>query len=160
VNRPGGNAKLAAGLVGVMLAEFLPVGGAQAAPPNAIIARGVANQNPVPPPSNVSDYGLLNQAGSGQATMLSYINPSVNRKTPRYSLVAWPRTSLFAQIESDEINRSNAISGSTTLAISDVRLLADGITPHFSPLLEIQLGAYKLPLFLYVPNPQADQPSW
>jgi hypothetical protein len=164
MNRRGGKAKLAAGFVGILLAGFLLAGRAQTAPPDASIVQRVANQNPAPLPTGFlgSDYALLKrgQPGSRREAMLAYINPSANRRTARYSLLSWPRRSSFAHIEADEVNRRNAIFGSTDLTIADARMPANGIRPLFRPLLEIQLGAYKLPIFLYVPNPQANRPSW
>jgi hypothetical protein len=46
------------------------------------------------------------------------------------------------------------------MTIPDKRTPADGLGTQFRPLLEIHLGAYKLPLFLDAPNAQADWPSW
>jgi hypothetical protein len=159
MNRPSGSTKLAAGLLGILLAGFSLPGRAQTMPPGTIVPR-MATQNPVPLPHKGfldSDYGLLSQGGSVQEETLAYISPSANRKkTVWYSLLFWPRTSLFTQIEAEGVNRRNAIFGSTDLTIADSLIPANGITPHFRPLLEIQLGAYKLPMFLYVPNPQAN----
>jgi hypothetical protein len=164
MNRPGGKVKLAAGLlVGVLLVGFSLPGRAQTAPPGATIVQRMATQSPAPLPHKGfldSDYELLIQGGSGQEVMVAYMSPSANQRTVRYSLLSWARTSLFAQIEADEVNRRNASFGSTELAIADSRMPADVITPHFRPLLEIPLGAYKLPISVYVPNPQANQPSW
>jgi hypothetical protein len=41
---------------------------------------------------------------------------------------------------------------------TDLRMPVDGVSAHFRPLLEIHLGAYELPIFLYVPNPQTNWP--
>ena len=81
-----------------------------------------------------------------------------DRKTPRFILLSWPQRSSFTLTEADEANR-NAIFASNELAITDVRMPVDGIRAHFRPLLEISLGAYKLPISLYVPNSQTNWPG-
>jgi hypothetical protein len=162
MNRPGRNAKLAAALVGILLVGFSLPGRVQSAPPDKIV-QPMAAKNRAPRPENGflgSDYGLVSQGRSGQETMLLYVNPNTNRKTVRHSLLSWPRTSLFAVIEADEVSRRNAISGSTDLTKADPLMRADEKTEHLRPLLEIPLGVYKLPVFLYVPDRQVDQPSW
>lgn len=163
MNRPCINTKLAAGLIGILLAGFSLPAQAQTVPSDATVVQRMATQNPAPLPHRGffgSDYGLLNQGRSGQELTLTYLNSGKNRKTAPYSLLSSPRMSLFVQIEADQVNRRNAIFGSTTWPIANERMQDDGITPHFRPLLEIPLGANKLPLFLYVPNPQANLLSW
>ncbi len=83
-----------------------------------------------------------------------------DRKTPRYSLLSWPRSSSSAHTKADEVNRRNSIFGCSELTIADARMPATGPGADFRPLLEIHLGAYKLPVFVYAPNPQVNWPRW
>jgi hypothetical protein len=80
-----------------------------------------------------------------------------DRKTPRFSLLSCPQRSSFS--DADKVNGKNAIFGSTELTIADLRMPANGVSPHFRPLLEIHLGAYELPISLYTPN-QTDWPRY
>jgi len=84
-----------------------------------------------------------------------------DRRTPRFSILSCPQRSSFAHIDADKVDGRNAIFGSSTeLTIADLRMPADGISAHFRPLLEIHLGAYKLPIFLDTANPQTNWPRF
>lgn len=159
MHRSFGNVTVITLLACILLPGLSAAGPIRTLPPNAAIVQRMTNQNPTPPPSDGflgSDYGLLNQTGDGQEQILPYINP---RKTALYSLLSWqPETIVFADIQADEVNRSTAIFSSDPLTVTNAQTQAE--TPHFRPLGEIKIGAYKLPIFLYMPNRQVDQLSW
>jgi hypothetical protein len=76
----------------------------------------------------------------------SYPATAPDRKTRRYSLLSWPRSSSLAHTEADEVNRRSAIFGSSELTIADTRTPASGPRENFNPLLEIHLVVFKLPV--------------
>jgi hypothetical protein len=119
------------------------------------IARAPSRGQVLEPSITSRTYNL-----TGGYLPISHPVTAPDRKTPRYSLLSWPLSSSFAHTEADEVNRRNAIFGSSELTIADARMPANGPGGSFSPLLEIHLGAYKLPVFLYAPNPQANWPRW
>ncbi len=81
-----------------------------------------------------------------------------DRKTPRFSLLSCPQSSSCAHTDAGEVNGRNATFGSTEVTLADLRMPMDGASAHFRLLLEVHLGAYKLPIFLYAPNPQTNWP--
>jgi hypothetical protein len=87
-------------------------------------------------------------------------SPATRYNSLQPAFLAARRLGSVAHSETDEVNRGVATFGSGVMTIPDQRTPADGLGTQFRPLLEIQLGAYKPPLFLYAPNAQADWPSW
>ena len=80
-----------------------------------------------------------------------------DRKTPPF--LSCPQRSSFANTDANKVDGRNEIFGfSTKLTSADLRMPADGISEHFRPLLEIRLGAHKLPIFLYAPDPRTNWP--
>ena len=97
---------------------------------------------------------------TGDYVPTSHFTTAPDREPPRYTLLSWPRNSSFAHAEAAKVSRREAISGSSELTIADAQMAANGPGRNIRPLLEIHLGAYKLPVFLYAPNPEASWPRW
>jgi hypothetical protein len=81
-----------------------------------------------------------------------------DRNAPPFGLLSCPQSSSCAHTDTGKVNGRNAIVGSTEWSVADLRMPVDGVIGQFRPLLEIHLGAYKLPIFLYSPNPQTNWP--
>jgi hypothetical protein len=78
----------------------------------------------------------------------------------RYSLLSWQPGNSVGRSGIEKVNRRDATFGSSAMTITDGRTPGDGLETQFRPLIEIHVGAYKLPIFLDAPNPQADWPRW
>ena len=147
------------------------MGGACAAEPALVPSPAAAVARDAAAPDRGSDSEKRAQSGwvlSHNASrsqpkpggLIGMLEPQVasDRKTPRFSLLSCLQGSSCLHPDADEVNGRNAIFGSTELTPADLRMPVDGVSAHFRPLLEIHLGAYKLPIFLYAPNLQSNTP--
>jgi hypothetical protein len=153
------NRKLAAGFLCIVLAGFGAAAHAQTAPSGATMVQLASIQNPFPLPAKslrASDYSLLDKTQPGHQAMFASANPGVQRKAADYHLLSWPQTGLLAQIDSDKVAGWNTMFSSPTLDLAQQRMPADEMKPSPKPLLAVHLADYELPIFLYVPNPQAN----
>jgi hypothetical protein len=128
------------------------------------VASGTSTNRPKvePAPSRVQEPSIISRTYElrGDYVPTSHSTTAPDEKPPRYTLLSWPRNSSFAYAEAAEVSRRKAISGSSALSIADAQMAANGPGGNIRPLLEIHLGVYKLPVFLYAPNPEASWPRW